>query len=72
MGIAYYKDPPSCPTHGKMKVCVCGGDHHGGTVYICVGFDGEGCDYVVSSDDLPWKLLGQIQDIDWFRYESTG
>jgi hypothetical protein len=45
---------PRCPVHGQMK-------HFPGTVlsWYCAGFDGEGCDYVVTGDDINWQPLGE-------------
>jgi hypothetical protein len=64
MGTAHYKVPPDCPTHGKMKL------EFGPNQYICVGFDGEGCEHVVPAEEVPWRILGEIEyNSDWFKYE---
>lgn len=55
----YYAAEPHCPTHGKM--------HHSSALcaYICHGFDGEGCDYVVREKDLDWReFTGEMISFD--------
>jgi len=65
VSIAYYKDPPDCPTHGKMKL------DFARNQYICVGFDGEGCEHIVLAEGVPWKIIGKVDDIEWFKHEPT-
>jgi hypothetical protein len=52
---------PRCPVHGQMRYRSETVPLGGGislitrSEWICQGWDGEGCDYVVNHDDLPWQ-----------------
>jgi hypothetical protein len=54
---------PRCPVHGQMHYRAQTRPAGGGisviirSEWICHGWDGEGCDHVVDSDDLPWTPL---------------
>lgn len=43
------KPAPECPEHGQMELCVATRHPDGANVlvWVCHGFDGEGCDYQV-------------------------
>jgi len=54
--IVWIARPPRCPTHGQMSP-------RGGK-WICHGFDGEGCDHVVT-EWLTWYPIGVT--VDWYH-----
>jgi hypothetical protein len=72
---------PRCPVHGQMhyrsQTKPSGPPELGIRIitrseWICHGWDGEGCDHVVNSDDLPWTLAGRtaitgttLTELDW-------
>ena len=51
-GVIWFAPIPKCPTHGMMHYSKAVG------MYICHGFDGEGCPYTLPDDDLDWSPLG--------------
>lgn len=62
---------PRCPVHGLLRyrseIRPLGGGLSLITSqrWVCHGWDGEGCDYAVNHDDLPWRsaeYAGIIQD----------
>ena len=53
---------PRCPVHGKMHL-----DFPADT-WTCRGFDGEGCEHRVRTEDLDWLPLsgpGVIRGLQW-------
>lgn len=57
MADVWYMPIPVCPVHGEMKRrTVDGGNGYNATLWVCPGFDGEGCDY--RPGDLEWQPLG--------------
>lgn len=67
MGDMYIAARPSCPVHGPMhpgeRAVVAGG--HEVRTWVCHGWDGEGCNHTVGSDDLEWELIGQASQVTW-------
>jgi hypothetical protein len=60
---------PCCPVHGRLhyrsQARPCGPPELGIRVitwsgWACLGWDGEGCGYAVSSGDLPWEPAGMV------------
>jgi hypothetical protein len=53
MGDVYAAPAQFCPVHhGRMPFDL------GRMIWICHGWDGEGCDYTVSSDEAGWTYVG--------------
>lgn len=56
---------PRCPVHGQMHYRSQTKPSGGGiqvivrSEWVCHGWDGEGCEHVVNSDDLPWTPAGR-------------
>jgi hypothetical protein len=50
---------PRCPTHGGM--------HYEAARYlwVCHGWDGEGCSHQVADADLPYERVGTIDQTQW-------
>lgn len=53
-GVAFIAPMPRCPTHGQMQFR-CDG-------WVCVGWDGEGCDYELRGFDQ-LGLFASLGDI---------
>jgi hypothetical protein len=50
----YYAPHPRCPTHGQMSW-----QGYATGLWVCHGFDGEGCcEHTVSHDEMGWTLVG--------------
>lgn len=55
---------PECPDHGPMKPRTGdAGNGYTGTVYVCPGWDGEGCDY--EAPPRQWSEIGIADRIEW-------
>lgn len=56
-GPAYIAVTPRCPEHGEMKPrsgdC---GNGYTGTLWVCLGWDGEGCGYQAPRPE--WRQIG--------------
>jgi len=61
-GTIWFAPLPTCPTHGKMKYDM------PTDRYVCVGFDGEGCDYTVDNEKLEWSPLGTTEGPEFRRH----
>jgi len=57
----YIASAPECPQHGPMKARPGSINGYTATVYVCPGFDGEGCDYEAPAAE--WKHIGWVQDV---------
>lgn len=62
-GARLYVAPiPECPVHGRMHLRLAADPavtEDVDFVYVCHGFDGEGCDQIVLSRDQGWKYIGE-------------
>ena len=61
-GSLYVKTMPRCPVHGKMRM---GNVPPPRVLWTCAGFDGEGCDYEVDGNDIPWEHIGYADRIEF-------
>ena len=34
-------------------------------LWICHGWDGDGCSPEVTAGDLDWELVGQVSELNW-------
>lgn len=57
-GILYFQPEPRCPTHGQMHY------QKSHDWWTCPGYDGEGCEYRVTSEET-WTPLGTVDEIKW-------
>jgi len=65
-GTIWFAPIPKCPAHGKMKYDM------PTDRYICVGFDGEGCDFTIDNEHLEWSPLGTVDLCRQnYRHHST-
>ena len=53
-GEIWFAPIPRCPTHGQMKFDA------KASLYVCMGYDGEGCDFTIPDDGLEWSPLGTV------------
>lgn len=62
MGDLYVAPIPKCPVHGQMSLRLAADigikTEDVGFVYVCHGFDGEGCGHLVRVDDQDWQHIG--------------
>jgi hypothetical protein len=52
---------PRCPVHGQMK------EDLPRDLWMCVGYDGEGCDFEVTNEEwfATFKTIGTLGEITW-------
>lgn len=67
MGDMFIAPIPQCPTHGKMHWSA--PDLDDGKPlepgeWICHGFDGEGCDYAITTDEMDWHKV-DAEHFEW-------
>lgn len=56
-GKVWFAPIPTCPVHkGPMKYLM------EIDLYVCSGWDGEGCEYTLTSEALDWWQLGTVDD----------
>lgn len=55
MGEAFLAVAPKCPVHGKMF------ESFERDRWVCHGFDGEGCDYIVNNEDIVWTRMNETE-----------
>jgi hypothetical protein len=56
-GDLYIAPVPQCPEHGRMKSRTGDiGNGYTGTIWVCPGWDGEGCDYRAPPPE--WRKIG--------------
>ena len=60
MADMWFAPAPTCPVHGPMR------HDFARCAWRCAGFDGEGCDQVVTDEEVvktaDWQQLGQIAE----------
>jgi hypothetical protein len=70
MAEIYIMKPPTCPTHGQMR------ENFQADRWECAGYDGEGCEYQVSNEDVPRTVLGYTDseeiELNWNLRKSPG
>ena len=57
-GRRYMKQRPECPVHGQMRMADVPPPR---VLFTCAGWDGEGCDYEVDANDIPWQDIGAAE-----------
>jgi hypothetical protein len=60
---------PQCPEHGPMKARLGQAQGYTCTVWVCPGWDGEGCDYQAPSRE--WGQLGWVTEQPRFRFRDA-
>lgn len=67
MADLYVAPIPKCPEHGQMHLRVAQRPEDGANifVYICHGFDGEGCDHLVRVSDQDWQHIGEAESVSF-------
>jgi hypothetical protein len=67
MAEIYISKFPECPTHGQMN------EDLPRDKWICHGYDGEGCDYIVTNEEwyATFRTIGTIDD-NSFKWRFEG
>lgn len=66
-GQVYIKSIPRCPVHGQMRMSRDVPPPK--VLWVCAGWDGEGCGYEMGGAEIPWVRIGEI---DSFAFTLLG